>query len=100
MMYTRRSFQAKWAEFGGYTCNSNVLASDTFLNATPYNPAFAETMTFVMDFWNIPIYAELLEITQRELQSYVVGGEGTAKEALDRIAAEHEQILKDGGYIE
>ena len=57
-------------------------------------------MTFVMDFWNIPIYAELLEITQRELQSYVVGGQGTAKGTLDTIAEQHDKILRDGGYIE
>jgi multiple sugar transport system substrate-binding protein len=97
--FAQESIQAKWAEIGGFSCNENVLKSEAFLSATPFNPAFGQTMTFVMDFWNIPIYAELLEITQRELQSYVVGGQGTAQEALDRIAAEHEQILKDGGYI-
>jgi multiple sugar transport system substrate-binding protein len=98
--FAQEEIQAKWAELGGFTCNSKVLQSDAFLNATPFNPAFAETMTFVMDFWNIPIYAELLEITQRELQSYVVGGEGTAKGVLDSVAEEHDQILRDGGYIE
>jgi len=77
-----------------------VLQTDEFLNATPFNPAFAETMTFVMDFWNIPIYAQLLEITQRELHRYVVAGEGNAKDILDGIAAEHDQILRDEGFIE
>ena len=97
--FAKEDIQAKWAEFGGYTCNTNVLESDTFLNATPYNPAFAETMTFVKDFWNIPVYAQLLESTQRELHKYVVAGEGTAQQALDIIAAEHDQILRDEGYI-
>ena len=97
--FAKEDIQAKWAEFGGYTCNTNVLESDTFLNATPYNPAFAETMTFVMDFWNIPVYAQLLESTQRELHKYIVAGEGTAREAMDIIAAEHDQILRDEGYI-
>jgi hypothetical protein len=30
----------------------------------------------------------------------VVGGQGTAQEALDTIAQEHEKIFKDYGYLE
>jgi multiple sugar transport system substrate-binding protein len=92
--------QTKWAEFGGYTCNKNVLQTDTFLNSTPYNPAFATTMTFVKDFWNIPIYGQLLEVAQRELSKFVVEGTGTAQETMDTIATEHDKILKDAGFIE
>jgi multiple sugar transport system substrate-binding protein len=56
-------------------------------------------MTFVMDFWNIPVYSQLLEITQRELHKFVVGNEGTAKETLDRIAEQHDKILRENGFI-
>ena len=97
--FAQEDIQAEWAALGGYTCNSNVLQTQEFLDATPFNPAFAETMTFVKDFWNIPEYAQLLEITQRELSAYVVGGEGEAQEVLDTIAEEHDQILRDAGYI-
>jgi multiple sugar transport system substrate-binding protein len=98
--FAQEDIQAEWAALGGYTCNTAVLQTDEFLQATPFNPAFAETMTFVKDFWNIPEYAQLLEVTQRELSSYVVGGEGTAQETLDTIAEEHDQILRDAGYIQ
>ncbi len=91
--------QQKWADLGGYTCNAKVLASDKFLQTTPFNPAFAETMTFVADFWNIPEFGRLLEVTQNELHAFVVGGEGTAQEALDAIAEQHDQILRETGYI-
>jgi multiple sugar transport system substrate-binding protein len=57
-------------------------------------------MTFVKDFWNIPVYGELLEVTQRELHSYVVEGLGTAEETMNKIAEEHDRILRDEGYIE
>ncbi|MDW8317253.1 MAG: extracellular solute-binding protein [Anaerolineae bacterium] len=97
--FGREDIQAKWAELGGYTCNANVLKSDVFLKATPFNPAFAETMTFVKDFWNIPEYGQLLEVTQRELSKFVVEGVGTAKETMDTIAAEHDKILRAAGYI-
>jgi multiple sugar transport system substrate-binding protein len=85
---------------GGYTCNIKVLESDEFLELTPFNPAFAETMLKVKDFWNIPEYGQLLEVAQREFSSYVVEGVGTAQEAMDNIAAEHTEILKDAGYID
>jgi len=91
--------QTEWAKLGGYTCNKNVLASQAFLDATPFNPAFATTMGFVMDFWNIPEYAQLLAVTQREFSKFVVEGTGTAQEAMDAIAAEHDKILKETGYI-
>ncbi len=91
--------QRKWAQLGGYTCNKKTLQSDTFAKAQPYNPAFAETMTFVKDFWNIPAYAELLQVTQTEFSKFVVDGKGTAKEAMDNIAKAHDKILRSGGYI-
>lgn len=91
--------QMKWAEVGGYTCNTKVLQSDVFLKATPYNPAFAETMTFVKDFWNIPVYGSLLEVSQRELSKFVIDSVGTAEEAMNNIATAHDEILKKEGVI-
>lgn len=91
--------QAKWAELGGYTCNINVLKTDTFLKAQPYNPAFAETMTFVKDFWNIPIFGQLLQVTQTEFSKFIVEGQGTAKSTMDSIATQHDKILKEAGFI-
>jgi len=98
--FAQDDIQAEWAALGGYSCNAAVLATDEFLNATPFNPAFAETMTFVKDFWNIPEYAELLEITQREFSAFVVEGVGTAEDTMNTIAENHDAILRDAGYIE
>jgi multiple sugar transport system substrate-binding protein len=97
--FGQESIQTKWAELGGYTCNANVLKTDAFLKATPYNPAFATTMTFVKDFWNIPIYGQLLEVTQREFSKFIVEGTGDAKTVMDTIATEHDKILRENGYI-
>jgi multiple sugar transport system substrate-binding protein len=97
--FAQEKIQAQWAALGGYTCNANVLKTDAFMKATPYNPAFSETMTFVMDFWNIPTYASLLTISQNHLSAFVVGGEGTAKEAMDKIAEEQTATLKADGVI-
>jgi multiple sugar transport system substrate-binding protein len=97
--FAQEDVQAEWAALGGYTCNENILQTEAFLNATPFNPAFATTMTFVKDFWNIPEFGQLLEVAQRELSAFIVGGEGTAEEAMNTIAEEHNQILIDAGYI-
>ncbi|MCX7038051.1 MAG: extracellular solute-binding protein [Spirochaetes bacterium] len=91
--------QQRWAELGGYTCNAKTLKSDVFLKGQIYNPAFAETMTFVKDFWNIPVYGSLLQIAQKYLHKYVVEGVGTAKEAMDGMAKEQDQVLRENGYI-
>ena len=98
--FGQEDIQKRWAELGGYTCNIEVLQSDEFLNATPYNRAFAETMTFVKDFWNIPEFGQLLEPTQRYLSGFVVAGQyDSAQEALDKLADEQDTILVDAGYI-
>ena len=91
--------QAKWGNLGGYSANKAVLASDEFLNFAPFNPAFAETMGMVKDFYNIPIFGELLRISQDEMGKYVLGGEGTAQEALDAIAEQHAELLRDAGFL-
>ncbi len=99
--FAQEEIQMEWALFGGYTCNINVLASQEFLDVAPFNAAFAETMQMVKDYWNIPIFAQLLEVTQRELSGYIVPEtvEGTAEEALTRMAEEHDKILRENGFI-
>jgi multiple sugar transport system substrate-binding protein len=91
--------QKTWGERGGYTCNISILKSDDFLKMTPFNAAFAETMGFVKDFWNIPEFGDLLPPAQTAFSKYVVSGEGTAKEALDAVAKSHTEILTKAGYI-
>ena len=97
--FGQEKIQAKWAELGGYTCNSKVLKSQTFLKAQPFNPAFAKTMTIVKDFWNIPAYGPLLSSAQAAFHKFVVEGVGTPQEPMDNLAKEHDKILKAGGYI-
>ncbi|HUW15395.1 MAG TPA: extracellular solute-binding protein [Anaerolineae bacterium] len=97
--FAQDDVQMEWAALGGYTCNIKVLGSQEFLDAAPYNAAFAETMGMVKDFYNIPEFGELLPSAQAALSNYIVGGQGTAQEALDAIAAEHEVIFKNYGYL-
>jgi multiple sugar transport system substrate-binding protein len=92
--------QATWGELGGYTCDLKTLKSEKFLNMTPYNRSFMETMQMVKDFWAVPEYAELLEVCQRYWSGYVVADQYTAKEAMDGIAEEWEEIFEKYGYYD
>ena len=98
--FIRDDVQQRWAELGGYTCNKAVLESALFQNATPYNKAFYETMFKVKDFWAVPEYAELLQQMNQRIYPYVVNGEGTAKEALDSLAADWNGTFKKYGRVQ
>lgn len=97
--FAQEDVQAEWAHLGGFTNNANVLQDQEFLDAMPFNPDFAESMTFVKDFWNEPVYNQLLEVARRELSKFIIGGQGTAEETMNTIATEHHQILHDTGLI-
>lgn len=98
--FAQEDVQRRWAELGGYTCNIAVLESPEFLEIAPFNAAFAETMTFVKDFFNIPEFGRLLEPAQRNLATYVVAGEGDAQTAMDQMAEEMDAILVEAGYVQ
>jgi multiple sugar transport system substrate-binding protein len=92
--FIRDDVQQKWADLGGYTCHAKVLSSEKFRKATPYNEAFYQTMFMVKDFWATPEYAELLEQMNKRLHPYVVGGKGTAEEAMNGLADDWEATFK------
>jgi multiple sugar transport system substrate-binding protein len=86
--------QKKWAKLGGYTCSQAVLKSKEFQEATPYNKAFYDTMFMVKDFWATPEYAEVLDQMNQNIYPFIVGGKGTAQDALDATAKDWEATFK------
>ncbi len=91
--FIRDDVQMEWASIGGYSCSVSVLESDTFMNATPYNPSFSESLNIMKDFWNHPDYAELIEIFARTMGNFIIRGEGTAEEALQQCTEEWTEVL-------
>ena len=98
--FIRPDVQMEWARLGGYTCHIDTLESDTFLNATPYNPAFAESLQIMKDFWAVPEYGELLETYSKTIGNYVIRGQGTAQGALDTLVEQWTRIFEAAGYYE
>jgi len=86
--FIRDDVQQRWADLGGYTASAKVLESEAFRTATPYNEAFYQTMFIVKDFWAVPEFAELLGQMNNRIYPHIVGGEGTAQEVLDALAAD------------
>lgn len=97
--FVKDETQKKWAELGGYTCSAAVLQSEEFQNATPYNKAFYDSMFMVKDFWAVPEYAELLSQMNNRIYPYVVGGEGSAKDALDGLSSDWQETFKKYGRM-
>ncbi len=98
--FIKEDVQKRWAELGGYTAHAATLESEEFRNATPYNEAFFQTMFMVKDFWAVPEYAELLVAANQRWYPYIVGGEGTAKEVLDALAADWTETFKKYGRLQ
>jgi multiple sugar transport system substrate-binding protein len=96
--FAKEETQMEWAKLGGYTANMNVLASDEFKNAAPYNPIFSETVPLLRDFTNCPAYQEMLDVAQEKLNAAFTG-QMTAREALDAIAEGQRQALVDAGLL-
>jgi multiple sugar transport system substrate-binding protein len=90
--------QMAWAKLGGFTCDKATLASDDFMNATPFNPAFATSMAIMKDFWAVPEYADLLTLMSEEGGKYVINGQGTAKTCVDNIAKRWTEVFDKAGY--
>jgi multiple sugar transport system substrate-binding protein len=86
--------QKKWVQKpGGFTANAEILKSDEFAKASPYNAAFAQSMDILQDFWNVPVYNELIAATAQQIGE-AIDGKKSSKDALTILAAEHEKILQ------
>jgi multiple sugar transport system substrate-binding protein len=93
----RTETQLKWSRKpAGFTANTEILKSEAFRKATSYNAAFADSLDSMQDFWNVPVYNELLAASQKHLGAVLEGQVG-ARQALDQLAVEHEQVLRAAG---
>ena len=45
--FMQKPVQEKWAQLGGFTPHKEVLQSEVFLNATPFNKAFAASFPYL-----------------------------------------------------
>lgn len=95
--FLTRKVQEQWiTKPAGFTANAAILKSEAFRAKTPYNGPFADSIDSLQDFWNVPVYNELLAAAQR-LIGEALDGKQEPKAALDALAKEHAVIFKDAG---
>lgn len=97
--FLQRETQEKWIQKpAGFTANIEILRSAEFRARSPYNGPFADSVDAMQDFWNVPVFNELLAVTQRYV-GMAVDGEMPTMEALHALAAEKERILREAGLL-
>lgn len=97
--FLQREIQEEWIKKpGGFTANTQILASEAFRAQTPYNGPFANSIDTMQDFWNVPVFNELLSVTQRYI-GLAVDGEMPTAQALRELAIEKERILREAGLL-
>ncbi|MEM4494206.1 MAG: extracellular solute-binding protein [Candidatus Caldarchaeum sp.] len=89
--------QRKWAEGGGGVCIKDIIQTEWFRSLTPYNRAYADSIPFQVDFWNVPFFAEMLTAVQEEIHSALAGAV-SPRTALDNLARRHKEIIERENY--
>ena len=98
--FSQTEIQKKWITYpGSFTANTELLSSAEFAAASPYNQTFAESLDYLQDFWNVPVYNELLAAAVRHLGA-ALDGTNSSQDALDALAAEHEMVMIEAGLLE
>jgi len=95
--FAQPDVQKKWWEAGGYSALRAVVEDPGFASSQPYAQTFLDSMAIVKDFWAEPAYASLLLPMQSRVHNYVVAGQGTAKEALDGLVEDWNEVFEDEG---
>ncbi|GMG82401.1 ABC transporter substrate-binding protein [Paralimibaculum aggregatum] len=97
--FAQPEVQKKWWELGGYSALRAVVEDPGFATSQPYAQTFLDSMAIVKDFWAEPAYASLLLSMQDRVHKYVIAGEGTAQEALDKLVEDWVEVFEDEGKL-
>jgi len=95
--FLKKDIQQVWiTKDAGFTANTEILASEAFKSASPYNRSFSESLDLLQDFWNVPVFNELLSASQQHIGE-ALDGVKSSKQALEELAKAHQQIMDEAG---
>ncbi|MEE6287935.1 extracellular solute-binding protein [Georgenia sunbinii] len=95
--FEQEDIQKKWAEAGGVPSRTDALESSEFLDAGPFNQVYTDSVSRQQDMWNVPEYAQLINIENTNVNA-ALNGAKDPETALDDIAREQQAVLDgDGG---
>jgi len=97
--FEQEDIQKKWAAAGGVPARTDALESPEFLEAGPFNQVYADSVSRMRDMWNVPEYAQLIDIENTNVNA-ALNGAKDPEQALDDIAEQQQQVLdSDGGGL-
>ena len=95
--FAQPEIQQKWWDAGGAPAFKAVVDAPGFADSQPFAQTFLDSMAIVKDFWAEPAYADLLLAMQSRVHNYVIAEQGTAKEALDGLVKDWNEVFEDEG---
>ena len=94
--FEQEDIQKKWAAAGGVPARTDALESPEFLEAGPFNQVYADSVSRMRDMWNVPEYAQLIDIENTNVNA-ALNGAKDPEQALDDIAEQQQQVLDSNG---
>jgi multiple sugar transport system substrate-binding protein len=88
--------QQAWGVAGGFPAATEALESEEFRDAAPWNGPFADSVPRLRDFWNIPAYADMLDVHNSKANAALTGNIDPVQ-ALNDIAQQEQEILDRSG---
>jgi multiple sugar transport system substrate-binding protein len=93
--------QLAYASYPGcFNGSYAIMNSDEYVAASDLNKISAESVPYLKDWWAVPEYAQTIRTYAETVGRYVVGGEGTAKQALDSVAEQWHEVFEKAGYYD
>ncbi|MFC3687940.1 extracellular solute-binding protein [Aquipuribacter hungaricus] len=97
--FLQEDIQKKWAAAGGVPSRTDALQSPEFLDGAPYNQVYADSVSRMRDMWNVPVYAQLIDIENTNVNAALNGAKDPAQ-ALDDIAEQQQSVLDSSGGLD
>lgn len=94
--FEQPEIQKLWAAAGGVPARTDALESPEFLEAAPFNQVYADSVPRLRDMWNVPEYAQLVDIENTNVNA-ALNGAKDPEEALDDIAEQQQDVLDSSG---
>ncbi len=93
--------QLEYATYpGSFNGSYAIMNSKEFVEANDLNRISVESVPLLKDWWAVPEYAQTIRTFAETVGRYVVGGEGTAKQAMDTVADQWHAVFDKAGYYD
>ncbi len=93
--------QLEYATYpGSFNGSYAIMNSKEFVAANDLNRISVESVPLLKDWWAVPEYAQTIRTFAETVGRYVVGGEGTAKQAMDTVADQWHAVFDKAGYYD